>query len=142
MTKFKIDTIQCGYEGERYTYITAVSAVEVGPRVTVIKFPAKYHGKPVTHIGYKQTYVPEHEEWCDWHHPAQGSSYVPGEYKASMVPLYIPASVKKIIIPASVRDINYYAFDGVGEVEFEVSPRNPVYTVIDGKIRWKKDKIR
>jgi len=130
MAKFQIRENRHGEEGSSLlTRYVSIAEIEFEEGDEVVCLPDTYKGKPITHLGYGEKFVPAHEEWADWHHPGKGSDWVPDSYERKYLTFRVPIHVKKIVIPATIKDICYCAFEFAKHVTFEVDPNNPYYTV-------------
>ena len=110
------------------TYVSIVE-IEFDADDVIVHLPDTYLGKPITHLGYGERFVPAHEEWCDWHHPGKGSDWIPDSYEQAFLTFRIPKYVKKIVIPSTIETISFCAFERADHVVFEVDPENRKYTV-------------
>ena len=130
---FNLDGNITTYTPENYVVLVGVAS---GADDEVLNIPSHFPDweEPLTHIGYKEEYEEGYERWCDWHHPAKGSEYVPACYTLKPVSLNISPEIKKIVIPKTVMKISSEAFGGVRNAIFEVDSDNPYFTVENNEI--------
>ena len=140
MALFSFKEIKCGYEGKEITYVYAISSIGFDQDEKVVKIPAEYEGKPITHVCYFQDKNLGYPKYHDWHHPSQGyDEYVPTEYFPSESSfLNIPSHVKKIIFPATVTNISRKFFEANDRIVYEIDGESEVYTVINGQLQHRK----
>lgn len=137
MAEFKVEEIKLGYEGGDFNYIVSISNILFNKDDEVVIIPDLFNGKPITHIGYGQAFVPAHEVWCDWHHPSKGSDYEPDKYERDYLTFQIPEYVKKIVLPKTIKDVCYCAFKFNHDLVIEIDEDNPHLKVENGKITYK-----
>ncbi len=124
MIKFDISIVRFGRVGDENEYLS-VTGIAVDEGETEIIFPESFEGKPITHIGYGEKFCEAEERFHDWHHPGQGTEYVPAHYEREYVTFRIPQSVTRIFIPKTVKDVCYCAFKGVDVKRVvEIDPEN------------------
>lgn len=130
---FNLDGNITTYTPESYVVLVGV---ELGADDEVLNIPSQFPAfkNQLTHIGYKEEYEEGYERWCDWHHPAKGSEYVPACYTLKPISFNLSPKIKKIVIPKTVMKISPGAFSGASNAIFEVHPDNPYFIVKDNKI--------
>ena len=138
MAQFKIERLKWGNDETGFDYCISISKIVFEKDETEIVLPSHYEGEPITHVGYVQDYTPAHEHWHDWHHPSQGSEWVPEKYSYSGATIFVPKSLKKLIVPATVTNFCDYAFENIDKVMIEVDPENTVYCSGKGQIKNKR----
>lgn len=136
MATFGVKRVKYGFVGERISEYISIDSITCDEGDEVIVLPSEFEGEPITHFGYGQAFEEAHEVWADWHHPGKGSVFVPDKYHFTYPSFKFPKSVKKIVIPATVVDISSGAKEAMKSLIIEVSPENPHYRYIDGKLIW------
>lgn len=136
MANFKIEKIRKGYLGAEESFL-AITEIIFDEKDKIITLPAFFNGKPVTHLGYKEIFVPGHEVWADWHHPAKGSDFEPDKYELDSLSYLFPPFVEKVVIPKTITNISYYAFYKSHFFKLEIEKDNPHFLVKDDKLFYK-----
>lgn len=134
MASFDIEVLKWGFENMPFSDCVTINNITFDEGDSVVILPDSFEGKPITYLAYVQDYTPEHERFHDWHHPAQGTEFVPGKYTLTSRSIKIPSYVKRFIIPASIRDIGYEGLIYTKDTVIEVDENNTAYTVKDNKI--------
>jgi len=138
MASFDIEILKWGFENMPLSGCVTIKNITFDEGDSVVRLPDSFEGEPITHLAYVQDYTPEHEHFHDWHHPAQGSEFVPGKYTFTSRSIKIPSYVKRFIIPASIREIGYKGLIYTDETVIEVDENNMTYTVEGNKIVYKR----
>ena len=142
MAKFIFEKIKIGNLNEEYSYINSISDIVFDDGEKIVVLPEKINGEVVTHFNYTQIFEEGYERWHDWHHPAQGTEYIPPKYDKTSSNIVIPKYVEKIVIPKTITDIATSGLKIHDNFLFEIDSENPRYEVKNDALYYKNYDVK